>query len=654
MQNLRDYYGNNPFILKLKSVVLNNPTYKLTDKQSEYLKRNFLYEGYRFGRPILVKLNQSNIDFLNSQKIQINVNEILVEGLYGETSDMYHCTNKEIKSFFLYKEDIPDLFLEEIKQYPLNIEDLDNLNIKGHRLFPYQIDGVKFSLKNDISFNWDDMGLGKTRQSICTAIASNYKKILVITLAGLKINWSKEIKEFNQTSKIINSSKWNDEETTFTIINYEILTNFIKVKDSKKDGSNILLDEDYDMIIFDEVHRAKNPKSQQSKAIKKLCSGKNLKKIIGLSGTPFEKNIDFFNICRTLDVQINNLVLNSASRWNDIVENYNDYAFRYCNAREQIIETQKTKQRKADIESQINTNVKKQRYYKRLLNIIEQYGERKKGIWSIENIAVSDLTVNDCNRIINKNYQDNRKKVLVLGQYVNGVKVENTNSEELHQRIKAYQIRRKKKDVLEYFPEKIIFPLFMSMGIKERLEYKRLIEEYLLEQGVKEITEEIKEKMLISIKIRQFLSLLKVKHTADFVKNKVEDGKKVIVFTHFKDEYDMFLDEFGEICLGINATMSNEKKQEKIDKFQTDEKVKIIVGNIKTLGTGHNLTKADIVIFNSPNWNSGEHEQGEDRAYRIGRSEDVNVFYALFENTHEEEVFDRANSKKENKNILIK
>ena len=99
--------------------------------------------------------------------------------------------------------------------------------------------------------------------------------------------------------------------------------------------------------------------------------------------------------------------------------------------------------------------------------------------------------------------------------------------------------------------------------------------------------------------------------------------------------------------------MSPEKKQEKIDLFQNSEDIRVIVGNIKTLGTGHNLTKGDIVIVNTPNWNSGEHEQSEDRAWRLGRTDEVNVYYALFEGTHEEDVYNRSISKKENKEILL-
>ncbi len=266
---------------------------------------------------------------------------------------------------------------------------------------------------------------------------------------------------------------------------------------------------------------------------------------------------------------------------------------------------------------------------------------------------VSELTLTDCADLLKEGYPDNRKKVLVLGRKVGDKKIENTNSVELQQRIKHLQIARKKEEVLHNFPNKFVFPLYFDLSQQNRIEYQNLWKEYLDNRPIKLYTPEELEKISESIKMREFLAKIKVPHTCNFVENKVEDGLNVIIFTHFKDEYESILKYFGKNAVGINASMTAEKKQFFIDKFQTDPEIKIIVGNIKTLGTGHNLTKGDVVIVNSPDWNSGEHEQGEDRAYRIGRNEDVTVYYVLFEGTHEEEVFERSKQKKENKQIIM-
>lgn len=498
-----------------------------------------------------------------------------------------------------------------------------------------------------------------TTQSIVASLAMGYKKILVITLASLKLNWRREIENYHQSSKIISGSEWDNSPSTFTIINYEILKNFIiskKAKNNEK-STNDLLKENYDCIILDEVHRAKNPQSIQSNCINLLSSQKSVKKIIGLSGTPFERNIDFYNICRAINKNITDVVF--VDGWiQDVIESYKNYALRYCNAYEQVLDSPKIKKDKSEILSLFSNEIKNFNRVKGVLNIIQQYGSKKYKSWQIgingSIKTVEQLTVSDCQWLLKQGFEDRRKKVMVLGRKVGDVKIENSNTEELHLRIKHTQIIRKKTEILEYFPKKTIFPLYFELNSKEKLKYRELWEEYLAEKNIKGLTKEDLQIISQSIKMREFLAKLKCPHTCNFVENKVEDGLNVIIFTHFKEEYEYFLKYFKDNCLGVHATMTAEKKQAIIDQYQSDPNIKIIVGNIKTLGTGHNLTKGDISIINSPDWNSGEHEQAEGRNWRIGREEDVTVYYCLFENTHEEEVFERSKQKKENKDIILK
>ena len=59
----------------------------------------------------------------------------------------------------------------------------------------------------------------------------------------------------------------------------------------------------------------------------------------------------------------------------------------------------------------------------------------------------------------------------------------------------------------------------------------------------------------------------------------------------------------------------------------------VFIGQIKAAGVGLTLTKAEIVIMNSLDWVPGNHEQAEDRAYRIGQKETVNIYYMLIDET---------------------
>lgn len=649
------YNGKNPLILNLKKRFLENPNITFGNFEKQYLERNFMYCGLRFDT-LSLKVGRRNEEYLQKQfNSDKPISEIKVDFLWGETATVYHFGYKQY-SFFLYKDDCENVFEKDISLVPFDKTKYDGENNKWNRtLFDYQVDGIKFMLKSNPAFCWDEVGVGKTCQSIVAAIDGQYNKILVVTLASLKINWRREIENFNQTTKIISGSVWDNSPSKFTIINYEILKNFVQLKKGKKKADNsFLLDEKFDCIILDEVHRSKNPTSIQAMCLQLIS--KKAQKIIGLSGTPIEKNIDFYNICRTLNCNVSDITVNNG--WYlDSVEKYKEYAFRYCNAFEQVIDSKKSKINKEEILSQLPPEVKKFKRVKRVLTIIDQYGKKRKAGWFITTEFgeknVEDLTSKDCEWLCKCDFEDKRKKVLVLGRYENGKRIENTNSIELNQRIKHIQIRRTKQEVFHNFPEKIIFPLYYEISPNEIVEYRDLWAEYLALKNQNKYTDEELEKMAESIKVRQFLAKIKVPHTVNFVQNKIECGYKIIVFTHFKDEYEMILEALGKVAVGIHASMTPEKKQAAIDKFQTDESVMAIVGNIKTLGTGHNLTKGDISVVNSPDWNSGEHDQLEGRNWRIGRIGDTTVYYCLFEGTHEEEVYERSIQKRDNKQIFL-
>jgi len=108
------------------------------------------------------------------------------------------------------------------------------------------------------------------------------------------------------------------------------------------------------------------------------------------------------------------------------------------------------------------------------------------------------------------------------------------------------------------------------------------------------------------------------------------------------DETIKWLDESSE-----RTKEEYEEKQKSVDSFQTNPKKKVFIGNIKSAGVGITLTQATVVIFNSFDWVPGINEQAEDRAYRIGQKNCVNVYYQLFEKTISTRMWDVLRNKKD-------
>jgi SWI/SNF-related matrix-associated actin-dependent regulator 1 of chromatin subfamily A len=178
--------------------------------------------------------------------------------------------------------------------------------------------------------------------------------------------------------------------------------------------------------------------------------------------------------------------------------------------------------------------------------------------------------------------------------------------------------------------------------------YNQLWEEYVeMKKKLGKKTMESQKDLVELILLRQFIAKEAIPYTIEMIENAIEMGRKVIVFTSFSEELEIIANHFGKIAVKHNGPMSSAKKQHSVDQFQNNPKIKLFVGNIKSAGVGITLTEATVVIFNSFDWVPGNNEQAEDRAYRIGQNNDVNVYYQLFEDTISTRMWEMLRNKKD-------
>ena len=219
-----------------------------------------------------------------------------------------------------------------------------------------------------------------------------------------------------------------------------------------------------------------------------------------------------------------------------------------------------------------------------------------------------------------------------------------SNLDELRERTKNIVLRRMKTDILD-LPEKIITPIFVELTSKM---YDEELEEFT------RISKENKENETISVtlnrlmKVRQLISYEKIPYTCELIDRCIEQGKKVIVFTNFTMTLDMLHEKYKKNSVVVDGRMSKDRRQESVDRFQTEDKVKIFIGNIKAAGVGLTLTAAEVVIMNDLSFVPADHSQGEDRAYRYGQTKGVLVYYPIFDNTVERIIYNILQKKKNN------
>lgn len=274
-------------------------------------------------------------------------------------------------------------------------------------------------------------------------------------------------------------------------------------------------------------------------------------------------------------------------------------------------------------------------------------------VWLLTGTPMTSRPINYFNllRIVNSNVTLDWSSYVrrYCGGYqftVNGRKIWNTggatNLEELRLKTKNTILRRLKTDVLD-LPDKIISPVFLTLSSTE---YDSGLEEFI------QIAQENKNKESLSVtinrlmKIRKIISEQKVEYTCEIIDRCLEQGKKIIVFTNFTMALDMLHEKYKKNSVVLDGRMSKEKRQKSVDRFQTEDKIKIFISNIVAGGVGITLTEAEVVIMNDLSFVPAHHSQAEDRAFRYGQKKNVVVYYPIFENTIEKIVYNILQKKK--------
>ncbi len=172
------------------------------------------------------------------------------------------------------------------------------LDLIRTRLYPYQLEGVKFGLYKRGVLIGDEMGLGKTLQAIVLAVMKReifgLEKVLVVTLASLKEQWKREIEKFtDETAAVIAGTRAQRQalymggRQFFKITNYEAVLRDVTVISRYKP----------DLIILDEAQRIKNFNTKTADAAKNLPR----KHAVVLTGTPLENKLeDVYSIVQFL------------------------------------------------------------------------------------------------------------------------------------------------------------------------------------------------------------------------------------------------------------------------------------------------------------------------------------------------------------------
>lgn len=243
-------------------------------------------------------------------------------------------------------------------------------------------------------------------------------------------------------------------------------------------------------------------------------------------------------------------------------------------------------------------------------------------------------------------------------QYQLPLKKEDTDiialGNEIHHKLGVYFIRRLKKDAVKDLPQKhelkekiIMPPVQKDTYISVINNYTNGIQPNMLVtiMNLKEVSEHpyLYDSTLPTHDINELINTsARLQATIKFLDSIKSRGEKVIIFVERKETQKMLqklcYDKYGLICKIINGeTPSIVKRhyqdklsrQASIDEFQSVSGFNVIIMSPIAAGMGLNVTAANHVIHYSRHWNPAKENQATDRAYRIGQTKDVYVYYPM-------------------------
>ena len=626
---LKDYSGDNPYIIKLKNSVFVYGSKSLNDFEADYVLLNYDREPVMINKVVKVadwwgdkKMEELKLDF-SPKKLKIT-------WFLGETATAYHfyCiyrrSQERAMEMFASKKGILTDFLSE--PWENKQIDFSPYNERSGRvLYPHQEDAVKFLTSKKKAILADVMGFGKTTSAIVAALEDKYQKVLIVCPASVKLTWKKELMQYVDEDDITIVEGRNWKENRFTIINYDILKNFYEIPMETVKQTSLELEGDtitrvtkekervskkkniiaeamensqlyqsrFDLMIIDEAHRLSNTTSGFYKIMSDLVKRSNPKGIYELSGTPItNRPINFYNILKIIGASV-------ADDWKYYVERYCDGRFFY-----------NRKERDA--------------------HCLIYCGKVGKKNW----YELDDDEKKELDEILDKKC----KKIWIT----DGA----SNLDELQEIIKPFYLRRDKNDL--ELKKKTVKVLNYNLTSEERKGYEKVWDEYVEAQNEKDPVDlERYRKITEGIMMRQWLANNMTSRTIELAQKCINLGHKVVIFCSFDEELNTIKEAFNDICVVHNGKMLAKRKDKSVEEFQNNPDIKVFIGNIQSAGVGLTLVASRVAIFNSFSWVSGDNLQAEDRIHRLNQKNDVTIYYQVFSDTFYKEMFDKVRGKQE-------
>lgn len=223
-----------------------------------------------------------------------------------------------------------------------------------------------------------------------------------------------------------------------------------------------------------------------------------------------------------------------------------------------------------------------------------------------------------------------------------------SNTDELYNKVNGtIMIRRLKKDVLKELPDKTRTALSLQLSSTWEAYYEASLLEALGEFANNESRDKpdpLRDITQIN-KLRYAAMEAKFDLCCEWIDNFLETERKLVVFVIHHKTTDQLMAKYKGLAVPLDGRTDSRLRSTVVQEFQTNPKIKLLIGNVQVAGVGHTLTAAQDAIFIEFPWTPGELSQAEDRIHRIGQKNAVNIYYLVAKGTLEEDMLELINEK---------
>jgi SNF2 family DNA or RNA helicase len=222
------------------------------------------------------------------------------------------------------------------------------------------------------------------------------------------------------------------------------------------------------------------------------------------------------------------------------------------------------------------------------------------------------------------------------------------SADEMRERLRRIQLRRRKADVLADLPPKLAASIVLALTPAQRAAYDQAEQQGLVELHALGDRVQVQNVLELIVRLKQICNFdpksgrsAKLDDLRERTRTLVAEGHRALVFTQFANRVDgarAIVERLDVPALSYTGDLSPAERERVLAQFRGSDQYKVLVLALRAGGQGLNLQQASYVFHFDRWWNPAVEQQAEARSHRMGQIHPVHVYAYICENTIEERI----------------